>query len=156
MNYNEFKEKVEDWGKKYDYNTTIGYGSDYIYMMLDEVDYSNIVFHIDELERFVIDLDWEGYKSLSENERKDLFEIVTEFAETKPENREDEKKYYLRLPIYYDNEWNYLNLDRDARKYLFSSKENIESYQTQFTQKEIEKVREEYNLDSFEIVEVEE
>lgn len=62
----------------------------------------------------------------------------------------------MRLLIFgYDDEQNYLNLERDTGKYLFGSKENIEGYQTQFTQKEIEKLREEYNLDSFEIVEVE-
>ena len=56
---------------------------------------------------------------------------------------------------FYDNE-NYLNLERDTGKYLFGSKKNIERYQTQFTQKEIDEMKKRFNLDSFEHVEVKE
>lgn len=37
-------------------------------------------------------------KELPENERNDLFKIVTEFSATKIKDREDEKKIYYSTP----------------------------------------------------------
>ena len=87
---------------------------------------------------------------------KKIEQWAIEYGRTPIEERKEEKKYYLRLSIFSYNEWNYLKLERVTEKYLFGSEEEIEGYQTQFTQKEIEELKEKYNLDSFEIVEVEE
>ena len=102
-----------------------------------DTNYGNFILFLDD------DLKWE------------LFNLAVEYARTPIEQRKEEKKYYLRLPIFgYDDEQNYLNLERDTGKYLFGSKKNIDGYQTQFSQKEIDEMKKKYNLDSFEVVEV--
>ena len=106
--------------------------------------------------RFLVDSFYSDFKKLDIATQEALFDLVVEYARTPIEERKEEKKYYLRLPIFvYDNE-NYLNLERDTGKYLFGSKKNIERYQTQFTQKEIDEMKKRFNLDSFEHVEVKE
>ena len=99
MRYKEFKTYIEDWGKKHDYNLAVKDRFDYhfIEMVFGDGGYTDTVCAIHKSERFVIDLRWATYRNLSENEKKDLFEIVTEFAATKPEEREDEKRFIIPL-----------------------------------------------------------
>ena len=98
MRYKEFKEKVEAWGRRYDYKPVIEADFHRVYITLEEDDYSGDVCTIHNSERFVIDLNFESYRDFSENEKNDLFKIVTEFAATKPEDRKDEKRFIIPLP----------------------------------------------------------
>ena len=87
----------------------------------------------------------------------DLLKKVIELAETPLSEREDEKKYYLKYRIV-DN-W-------EADKYVNCVGENYitlsgrregRNYKTEFTRKEIEKIKKRFNTDlsDFELIEVE-
>ena len=89
MTYKEFKNAVEDWGRKYNYKPVVEVDPYCIYMTCDCKDSHSRIFDIHKSERFVIDLNWTSYRHLSENEKEELFKIVTEFAATKPEDRKD-------------------------------------------------------------------
>ena len=97
MTYKELQKKVKEWGEKYNHNVVIDNNvtDDSIGIILK--DKHCCVVH--KLERFVMDLMWIAYKELPENERNDLFQIVTEFSATKIKDREDEKKFIIPLPI---------------------------------------------------------
>lgn len=97
MTYKEFEEKVKEWGEKYNYNVVVekNISDDSIGIMLK--DKPCCIVH--KLERFVMDLMWIAYKELPENERNDLFKIVTEFSATKIKDREDEKQFIIPLPV---------------------------------------------------------
>lgn len=98
MRYKEFKEKVEDWGRKYNYKPILEDGFNYVHIMFKDYDYKGRICEIHKSERFVIDLDWRLYRDLSEDAKNDLFKIVTELAATKSEDREDEKRFIIPLP----------------------------------------------------------
>lgn len=98
-----------------------------------------------------------------ENEhcRPEDFEVIKaamELAETPPEERQEEKKYYLRHRfLVEEGDCNYLNYDHSLRELNLSDIGQSKSTQTQFTQAEIEDIKEKYKttLDDFEQIEVE-
>lgn len=94
---------------------------------------------------------------------KELFKLITEYAKTPIEEREEEKKYYYRhrWAKTKNGNWMYLALrQRPSISYLTlqGSDKDIFEYQVRFTCAEIEAIKEKYNADlsDFEIVEVEE
>lgn len=89
------------------------------------------------------------------------FKIVKsamDYAITPPEERQEEKRYYVRHRFLEPNYSNYLNFEHLTQDWSLSNKSQDEEMQTQFTQKEIDGIKKEYNVDlkDFEIVEVEE
>lgn len=68
----------------------------------------------------------------------ELFDLCVEYARTPIEEREEEKKYYLKLPFQQENLFDYLNYNNDLKKYRFSNNEESIYYKTQFTQREID------------------
>ena len=123
MRYKEFEKAVEDWGEIYNYNPIINVGSTYIEIAFEEEDYVRIICAIHKSERFVMYLHWELYRSLSENVKDHLFKIVTEFAATPIEEREDEKRFIIPLPelITTDGKLQYLTY-KDC--FFFASRRN--------------------------------
>ena len=82
-----------------------------------------------------------------------------EYAETPPEDREEEKKFYLKHR--YFKSWNdrqYFTFDYIHKCAYVRSKLSICKAMQQFTLQEIEEIKEKYNTDlkDFELVEVEE
>lgn len=86
-----------------------------------------------------------------------MIKASVEFAETPPEDREEEKKFYLR------HRWlakwrgsNYLNFELSANYYGLNDKREETWVKTKFTLKEIEEIKEEFDTDlkDFELVEV--
>lgn len=156
MRYKEFAKKIEDWGRKYGYVTEVTIDDWHTYVNI-ELDEFYVIACISNIYIFGLETRWNYFSKIKNHARGELFNILVELAKTPPEEREEEKKYYLRLSIFgYDDEQNYLNLERDTGEYLFGSKKDIAYYQTQFTQKEIDEMKKNYNLDSFEIEDVEE
>lgn len=93
-----------------------------------------------------------------ENQDK-LFDLIVEYAMTPIEDREEEKKFYLRH-MYFKN-WNdrqYFTFDYIHKCVYVRSKLSTCRAMQQFTEKEIEKIKEKYNTDlkDFELVEVKE
>lgn len=75
----------------------------------------------------------------------------------KTSERENGKKYYLRHRFLEFDNFNYLNREYGYEELSLNSKTQL-GKQTQFTQDEIDEIKEKYNTDlkDFEIIEVEE
>ena len=97
----------------------------------------------------------------NEHCRSEDFEVIKaamELAETPPDERQEEKKYYLKHMFLDRKDSNYLNISTDVGILTLMSKTQKPGYITRFTQAEIEDIKEKYDttLDDFEQIEVEE
>lgn len=99
---------------------------------------------IDEEQRYKV--------NYLECDNKELFNLCAEYAWTPIEEREEEKRYYLRKfnKKFYEGE--YLNHDIKYNRWLLG--DNIENaqYTTKFTWKEIEVIKKEFNTELCEFV----
>lgn len=88
--------------------------------------------------------------TLYTNDNK-LGELCMEYARTPIDERGDEEKFYLqKIESFYDNsdeEYTFLNLDMNDSTFLLSDLEQYDNFKTQFTQKEIDKIKEEQHTD---------
>ena len=84
-------------------------------------------------------------------EKNDLLKICVEYAQTPLTEREEEEKFYLqKIKSFYDADYKeelaFLNVFNDKYFVLNNSKQE-NCYKTQFTQKEIDKIKEEQHTD---------
>lgn len=90
-----------------------------------------------------------------------LYNLIDAYART-PLNEREEKKFYLKQNLkdkwLERNAFYYLNLNIDKNIYLIDSYASTDTFKTQFTQAEIDKIKEKFNtnLDDFEQIPVEE
>lgn len=95
MKYKELKEKVEEWGRKYNYKPVIKVGCEYIEVMLEGNGYVSRICAIHKSERFVLDLIWPANRDLPENARNELIiklkNAYVNIAITERRLREDNK-----------------------------------------------------------------
>ena len=68
----------------------------------------------------------------------EVAKLLFEYYLTPLEEREEEKKYRLRLPKIFCDSFEYLNFRKLNRDYLFVDMHGNSNYQTIFTQKEID------------------
>ena len=110
---------------------------------------------VEKNTRYMIDTDYANFIHLDDDLKEELFDLATEYAKTPVEEREEEKKYYVKLP-WLREDFQYLNFNKSTGMYLTATKGEYCNYQTKFTVEEIEEMKKRFNLDSFVIVEVEE
>lgn len=86
-----------------------------------------------------------------------IIKAAVEFAETPPEDREEEKKFYLKHRYFrFDDGSNkYLGIDRLRDKPDVYSKITYRWVDNQFTKKEIEEIKEKFDTDLADFEEVE-
>ncbi|MGV3155504.1 hypothetical protein [Staphylococcus simulans] len=65
-----------------------------------------------------------------------LFKLLVEYASTPLEEREEEKKYYIKLP-HIEKGFNFLIFFEDSDEWLVDYKGNFVEGQSQFTLKEL-------------------
>lgn len=109
-------------------------------------------------KKFDVDVNyWDFENKLTEFEQERVFVLLTRLAVTDPEDREEEKKYYLKHKWIGTQDFIYLNLNFDTGSCFLGSKSDLEFIKTQFSQSEIDgfKKTNNTNLEDFEIVEVE-
>ena len=102
---------------------------------------------------------WVSIVTICDEKDFKMLKAAVEFAETPPEDREEEKKFYLEHRwLDSENEANYLNFEIDEFYYSLDSKPEVSWVKTKFTLKEIEEIKEKFDTDlaDFELVEVEE
>lgn len=90
-----------------------------------------------------------------------LVDLIVEYAKTPVEDREEEKKFYLRhrflTSLLRDMKYSFINYDTKYNDIYLSSNEALDYVKTKFTLKEIEEIKKKFDTDlaDFEIVEVE-
>lgn len=103
----------------------------------------------------------DGFCVLPEELKEKLYSLMDEYARTPLDEREEEKKFYLKQNLKHKwlerDAFYYLNLNIDKNIYLIDSYASTDTFKTQFTQAEIEEIKEKFNtsLDDFEQIPVE-
>lgn len=97
---------------------------------------------------YSIDTGFTGYSDLSDSLRNNLLGAMYEFAKTSIDERGYfEQKYYLKHKFFYSEPFNYLNRDNSVEEWRLNNKSQTRDIQTQFTQKEIDELKEKYDTD---------
>lgn len=92
------------------------------------------------------------YPQNAGNNTHRLYVICMEYARMPIEAREEEEKFYLqKMKSFYDEEYDeeyaYLNVSTAIGYYTLNNSTQNDCYKTQFTQKEIDKIKEEQHTD---------
>ena len=128
MKTSEFVKVMESYG----YTATRIFESIFI-----KKNYSTIL-EISEYKFGHLDTRWGGFDELTQSEQELVLETAFKYIMTPIEEREEPKKYYLRLPKGYNIVNTYLNYDTECDEYMFSDNVETDEYQTKFTQEEID------------------
>lgn len=118
--------------------------------------YGEAVGSINLKAKFEIYIDFRNFRhKLSEDEREKVYVLLTKLAETEPQDRE-EKKYYLKHKWFNFKYFNFLNFYIANDSYELNDKSNNVEFKTQFTQAEIDEIKERFNtnLEDFEQIPV--
>lgn len=101
----------------------------------------------------------DGFCAYKINEPLDeLYKLCFEYAATPVDEREEEKKFNLKHRWLRSRSKNMIVNKDCLDEYFLSDEFQSDDYQTQFTEKEVEKIKERFDTDlaDFELVEVEE
>lgn len=116
---------------------------------------NNQVAYVCWYRRFYVGTTYK-FRDLPKELQEKLFNLLVEYASTPPDKREEEKKFYLK------HKWlvghcTYLNFYIPNNSYKLNDKSSMKDFKTQFTQAEIDEIKERFNtnLDDFEQVPVE-
>lgn len=141
MKYSEFKAEVEKLGLHiYVYHKYIDVG--------DISD--NLVGSTSKTIELSMDTEYEHFRNLPQEQRAAVFEAMYELAKTPLAEREEEKRYYLRLAATLPFEFTYLNKDVINGEYSISDDREYNGIKTIFTESEISKM----DITGFQKVEV--
>ena len=102
---------------------------------------------------------WISIPCFSDEGDFDMIKAAVEFAETPLEDREEEKKFYLRHRwLGNGRESNYLNFEISGLYYSLNTKCKANWAKNKFTNKDIEEIKKKFDTDlkDFELVEVKE
>ena len=143
MKYSEFKAEVEKLGYTF-------FENKYEVRILDNGACKLII--IDKTDTHVIDPNNVSYITLSHKDKTELLDLACELAKTPLAEREEEKRYYLRLATKIDvyEDRRYLNMDIPNEKYTLSENKDDAYYKASFTESEIA----EMDITGFQKVEV--
>ena len=89
---------------------------------------------------YIVDSEWDEFQSLHKKIQGELFDLAYQLAKTPIVEREEEKKYHLKLELPIpldDSSMHWLNQKVGASKYHFGSQENTRDYKTIFTESEV-------------------
>ena len=136
MRYSEFEREVKKLGYKFEATNS--------FVRLKD-SYGMMVAEINKKHQYRFDTEWDM------DIKEELFNLIVELAETAPEYREEEKKYYVKLPkVTRDRKAIYLlkqssdcanptTVDWSNEHYIKSGDETY-----RFTEKEIKEIDERY------------
>ena len=123
MKTSEFIEKLDEHRDEI-LNIENIFSDDELYLTSIKTNQFNITFYYDE-------------------EPNEIIDIIAEYLNTPVEEREEEKKFYLKQ-IGIENNHSFLNYDSSICEYLTYDKKEFGTYKTQFTQSEIDNLPEYY------------
>ena len=102
---------------------------------------------------------WTAIQGKCDDKDFNMIKAAIEFAETPLEDREQEKKFYLKHRWLKNGEdYSYLNFEISGLYYSLNNKHEASWAKTKFTLEEIEEIKEKFDTDlkDFELMEVEE
>ena len=146
MKYTEFKAEVENMGF-----VVIDSGAP-IYVRKDKD--GETIMSIYVHSRFRLDPGWRGFSKLTEDQQLKVYDLACQLAKTPLAEREEEKRYYLRLITklnFYGHQKYLRKLTADGEFYIAGPEES-EASQSIFTESEIA----EMDITGFQKVEVNE
>ena len=144
MKYSEFEREVEKLGCEVDDR-----GCD-LFVKRN----THTILTVNKNKEFEFDNDWNKWSGIGEI-KSPLFDLAYQLAKTPLAEREEEKKYYLKLELpipLEDSSMHWLNQKVGASKYHFGSQENIRDYKTIFTESEVAQM----DLTGLKLIEVKE
>ena len=142
MKYSEFEREVEKLGITH--NTRCA-------EIVVKV-HGRTVMGVSTNREYIVDSEWDEFQSLHKKIQGELFDLAYQLAKTPLAEREEEKKYYLRLATKIDvyEDRRYLNMDIPNEKYTLSENKDDAYYKASFTESEIA----EMDITGFQKVEV--
>ena len=143
MKYSEFKAEVEKLGYTY-------FENKYEVRILDNGACKLII--IDKTDTHVIDPNNVSYITLSHKDKTELLDLACELAKTPLAEREEEKRYRLRIVanLGFMDDQRFLNLNIEREEYFICSARQSEWVKTIFTESEISQM----DITGFEKIEV--
>lgn len=127
-----------------------------------EIYFNNVrIAYVYRYEIFSVNTAYIPFDVLSKEFVEKLYNLIDAYARTPLNEREEEKKFYLKQNLkdkwLERNAFYYLNLNIDKNIYLIDSYANTDTFKTQFTQAEIDEIKERFNtnLEDFEQIPVE-
>ena len=123
-----------------------------------EIYYKNRqVAYVCWFRRFYVGITY-NFCDLPKELQEKLFNFLVEYASTPPDEREEPQKFYMKFKIEPKDSCRYLNYSELFNSIELNNKTNLNGFQTQFTQKEIDEIREKFKvtLCDFEQIPVEE
>lgn len=153
MKYKEFKDKINKIANDYNLNLEVTRDMNNIYVKVGDL----LCATVSTVKRFFMSID-PGALYFNVEARQEIFEALYELSKTPIEERQDVKKYYLKHRFLEDGSRSYLNSDYRFQELYLNGNDQFEEIQTQFTQEEIDEIKEKYKttLDDFEQIEAEE
>ena len=129
MKYSEFEREVEKLG--FTHNTRCA-------EIVVKV-YGRTLMGVSTNREYIVDSEWDEFQSLHKKTQGELFDLAYQLAKTPLAEREEEKKYYLRLATKIDvyEDRRYLNMDIPNEKYTLSENKDDAYYKAIFTESEI-------------------
>ena len=107
-------------------------------------------------EKNSVATDYIAFDNLPFEIQQKYYKVIFEYLMTPPEEREEEKRYYLKQ-MGIDDSQAFLNYDVNYKEYSVQNSRDIYKYKTQFTQSEIDELPEYYTHPAvWEQIEVEE
>lgn len=139
MKTSEFKETLKNSGYEVFYH-------DGVIDVLDRIDdcVGNLVAVVHLKDMYFMDMTWGGISSMEESKRVELFDLVVEYASTPIAEREEEKRYRLKLiNKTVDESVSYLSKIKEKERYFVSSNIHfVDGTQTIFTESELKHIDE--------------
>lgn len=102
--------------------------------------------YINKYRIFCVNTDYDSFYNLSEELQAKLYYLMDEYARTPLDEREKTVKFFLRFKGDKLGINNYLNYSVTLDWLVIREKMDSENFKTQFTQKEIDEIREKFKV----------
>lgn len=137
MKYTEFEKKVKEIS---DTLNVIHWGDTACVYKAGQ-----IVVRVGKTRKYAVSTIGHVWDWITDPSREKLYTLATELASTPLEEREEQKKYYYRLP-HSVRGGNYLNYHKESNCLFYSTKFRGIACQTQFTREEYEAIAKEHGI----------
>lgn len=147
----DFIKKVEELGLYVDKSEKFGH------ILVIDGDH-RLVAYVKNNERSQFSTAFASFDNLLEPMQRKLIELIGMYARTLPDKREQEQKFYLKFKIKTNDDYYFLNFDKDDDCIENNDIVGTDVYETQFTQKEIDDIKKRFGLtlSDFEQIPIEE